>query len=1113
MSTPAGEPTSPNSSSSDVSRDILIDFIRRSQLGYGEWARFKALYKQQEADSGADMELLAALIARLDGVPLQAAPSAPVVMELEGANNLQQIVIHGDTLIAARRTMRQAARVGVFALSDADPLRPANLAKFETTGQTQFYFFAGDLLCAQDFGQQRPGVSLYDISDPTEPRLRGVISLLPNGLVAGDRFRLGYFVPNAGGKDATLQIYDLQNPDQPVPGGKIDIPGGSTLTMGDGVTCVVVGKLGFTWSSLPKDGGLRFVDAFNPAKPSIVGSITLGPVVKAVTAGLLVYATIAPEGQRGDAGLQIVDAADPRRPRKLGFLNLGFAPDHIAVDGNRVLAYSQGRGLYLIDATDLLAPRVIGRSPLPGVYPQSFIMRGDKIYVVSYQGVSILDISRPDHPTPIGRPPTPETFAYMKRRARRLLRGLAKRDPDRYVRLAHDVLSSTGSAELDLRRQWATIDILFGQSDRYRQTRHGRGAYVLGKTRLRLRTREERAPEAWNRRPDLAASLLQNPALPWQTHEAAWKILRDTNTPPPPLSTPMLTSLLTSPSPLLARFALREVAARIAARSAMDPSIAADAYLRAGVRLRRTIEDGLRVNPGDGAWRVAFARRMLAQIVAQLTQDVMARRSVGGAMLLATLFADTAGQLRLLDAAGAFLAARRSPLTEMVVAAARAADASDAPSWALTLSGADAAQQEAVTQALEAAIAGKSVSAPAARCLVMHENEAVRMAGWRLLAASATGLGVLQPIWTSLLASTEPNAVLRTAMSSAAALSLLERAGFGPDAVAERLAERPFLVDLLTSSTFARMTQTMPATVTLTLIAAASDAQWETLRGGWLRNLQEGIGLEELWRAAEGAIASAADDRLERRLLLDADVAHTLISSDDSSFLNIREPAFGFLLERWARGHEALFARDSALLLQAATHVLPEVRQWGLARVSALGMETPFALRLLESEVPQSVVVGKTYFDSVIPGDRQERNYALALCDSPKSSVREIGREFVLEHQKSLPMTEILRALFEHDATDMQAFVAALLTGADDASPEAVLFDQTVLRARHRGRRAKEQVKTRQSAAPTVDAPTLLALARGRAARDSEWAFAELAKRALAGETIDGFTLDGPAGG
>ena len=88
----------------------------------------------------------------------------------------------------------------------------------------------------------------------------------------------------------------------------------------------------------------------------------------------------------------------------------------------------------------------------------------------------------------------------------------------------------------------------------------------------------------------------------------------------------------------------------------------------------------------------------------------------------------------------------------------------------------------------------------------------------------------------------------------------------------------------------------------------------------------------------------------------------------------------------------------------------------------------------------------------------------------------------------------------------MQAF-AAVLAGELPA-PD---FDRTVLRTRHKARRAKEQVKQRQErAAPhaQVDLATLLALARGTGTpRDAEWALSQLAKRALAGEKIDGLEI------
>ena len=79
---------------------------------------------------------------------------------------------------------------------------------------------------------------------------------------------------------------------------------------------------------------------------------------------------------------------------------------------------------------------------------------------------------------------------------------------------------------------------------------------------------------------------------------------------------------------------------------------------------------------------------------------------------------------------------------------------------------------------------------------------------------------------------------------------------------------------------------------------------------------------------------------------------------------------------------------------------------------------------------------------------------------------------------------------------------------------ETAQFDRDVLRGRNRARRAKEAVKARQTFDPTIDVETLLSLARGAGTpRDAEWALGQLARRALAGETIEGFALDGVAGG
>jgi hypothetical protein len=296
---------------------------------------------------------------------------------------------------------------------------------------------------------------------------------------------------------------------------------------------------------------------------------------------------------------------------------------------------------------------------------------------------------------------------------------------------------------------------------------------------------------------------------------------------------------------------------------------------------------------------------------------------------------------------------------------------------------------------------------------------------------------------------------------------------------------------MLSADAFARMTQTLAASMTLSLIAAASANVWTRLRDGWLRNLREGIGLTDLWTSAEAALKSDAAGLLEDRLLGDPDVAATLLDVDDiAAILEIREPSFGPLLGRYFARHRDRITASDALLLAAATHPLPEVRTPALALTQTRPVGLAFALGLMESKVPASVSVGGTWFETTEEPDLLTR--ALALCDSPTASVRRAGQKFVRTHRDALPMERL----------------SAALVGNEPAPG----FDREILRTRQRSRQAKELVKQRQeqqTVGGSVDVETLLALARGASTpRDADWALAQLVRRAMAGEVIDGLVIE-----
>jgi hypothetical protein len=214
------------------------------------------------------------------------------------------------------------------------------------------------------------------------------------------------------------------------------------------------------------------------------------------------------------------------------------------------------------------------------------------------------------------------------------------------------------------------------------------------------------------------------------------------------------------------------------------------------------------------------------------------------------------------------------------------------------------------------------------------------------------------------------------------------------------------------------------------------------------------------------------------------------------------------LVEAWCRKNEGIFTKDASPLLLASIHTFPTVRRFGLAKVASLGMGLPFALRLLESEMPESVTVGWAYFNTIPNNHADELTYALALCDSPADTVRKLGRQFVLVRWSHLPKEQVLSALFENPDPATQALVTQLLSGTEVKPQESAAFEGEVLRQKNRARKAKEIVKVRQEKESVVDTPTLLALARGsRTPRDADWALAQLAKRAMAGEQIEGLEL------
>lgn len=1129
-------------------RDALIAYAEKTPLVFGAWRGLKGLYKRVEGDAQADPAILGALAARMDSSALLAASQVSKTLDLGNMGSLSGLVVSAAHLYALNNS-----QLAIFERGGPEPLKPRRLGFLRISGGLHIVSAGGCLVVFTNVwarGVQTSEIHIVDVSNPEKPAVKSKLSWGASGQVAAHGSNVFVPVASENSKDFSgLRILSVANPDAPEIIGEVAIPNASGVFVSpDGwLAAVVAGGTSLNWRTLPKAAGVRLVEVQNPTRPRLIGSFDQNNVAAAAFASDTLYVS-------GQFGFNAYDLSNPARPQKLGTWKnpTNAAVNTFVLKGNYAYVAPQWGQMSLVNISDPRKLTTEGTVGFASYYaPNKIVITGDDMYFVpSYgSGVEPWNLINPAKPARAGVPPSSETLAYMKRRARRLLRNLSKTDTRRFVELATELLCR--DKVIDPARTWAAMDLLYAGTNRYEQTRHGRGPYVLNKAqtgRLHLRTRDERAPQAWDARPDLLARIVENTDAPWQAQEMAARALRANRRPLPPVTNQgVLKRWLVSDSALLVPLAVRAVSDGLARSLSTDAALAADVYFRANQTTRARIADALGTY-NNKEWRKAFAKRLAELIPRQPNQgDGYTRRVLASAALLAERYSEEAGADSLLPLVPALLGTGRADFATLIAAAARKVKPNELATWLRTLAPVPDNNREPVLAALEDAFRNVALEPRILSPLVLIPNPSeLYPLAWRIIAASATEQAPLNAIWTQLLNSTIETPMLRAAMSSPYALGLLGRAGISIEEITEKLNSRPFLVALLSPETFARLAQTAPASVLLQLVAAMPDEQWEQVRNGWLRNLREGVGLADLWAALPGALKEDTG-RIETRIVQNADFASALLGLEAEhvdTVLALRDPDAANLLRGWAERHADAFARDSAPLLRAATHPLPPLREWALTRVRSLGMGMPFALRLLESEVPSSVSVGQSFFNDEPTGGQQEFTYSLALCDSPARSVRRYGREYVTKRWASLPHTEIERALFENPDPETQAFVARLLEGLppvvptyDDrsatekaapvavasapetttngiAAQEAAEFDRDVLRARNRARAAKEAVKKRQETAQTLDVATLLELARGKGTpRDAEWALTQLARRALAGEQIEGFALEGVAGG
>jgi hypothetical protein len=950
-----------------------------------------------------------------------------------------------------------------------------------------------------------------DLSHPENPTILTTMTSDIADAVAFAGSRIVALFRDARGK-MRLSV-NANNPNNPATLSSISLDGPRSIRVDGDTVCVVSRPSRLTVYDISDPANLRQRMQFDISVPTDY-------LIRGNRLALTISNTYA--GRQGP-GLYLYDLDRSREP--IGFLSL---PGAKSVDIQGDLAYvgttigDGSTGLNVVDIHDLARPQLLGQT-LHGP-TERVVVSGDTVFLLGNIAQANLpgarpmtllaaDVSNPERPILLGQSPGRATLGYMKRRARRLLRALAKQNPAGYIELATHVLleSGRGRKELDVRQQWISMDLLYGGATHWEQVGHGRGAYLLRPGGLRLRAREERGSDLWDQFPEQATTLASTAGLPWQTQEAAVKMLRGMRPPLlPDLPVPLLTGYLRSPSPLLITLATRALAAQIRAGEPAAAELAADSFFLGSGRTRNAVRDLLVRQEADTNWSATFAERLLQLAREGIGTQPLTRRQNHAFACLVLRFPTQIDRLITPQIATALYAARLPELAAWTRANMERADANDIDLWLQALESLPADLRAEAIEHLRQAVRTQRFGGSLLTGLALNASAWIRAVGWELIAASATDPANITRLWNQLLEAKEETDALRSAIASPAALALLERIAFSREKIEALLPTRPFLIGLLPPSALRAMLDVLPMSALPALIQAATEAQWPALRIALIAALRDPAHLNAFWQAVWPHLGSGDAPLLTARLLNDSDMTETFNRvTDVVSLLTTSNPVYGPLLGRWVRAHGEQYRRDTSELLQIATHMLPDIRAYGLERVRALGMGLPFALRLMESELPAAVALGHEYVTSSYGSEGDELDVILALCDSPRASVRAYGRETLEARWTALPQDLLLNRLAESPDPAMQAYLAGKMLRGAEPFAQAATFDRQVLRGRDRARRAKELVKQRLDREPSHDIPLLMEMARGRSARDAEWALGQLARLALEGAEIPGFAVQG----
>ena len=727
-------------------RPELLDWIQNVPLVTGPWRGFKGLFKTSEAayiNGERDAPVLAAILARLDAQTLSSTtPDNGVLLP----GNFSAWHVEAHLVYAATNK----GTVETYDFSDLLAPRMVGTLKLKDDA---FYTPRFKRDGAHLWLQANSDFWALDLENPSNPRLLGHLDSKTNAsAVAGD------LVVAFGRPD--LRVWNLQN-------GAFTEVGRVTLDAnvypyiasgGVGVaTMLVYGSRNYR---------LHFFDLSNPAAPRARGQLSVDYASETRFIGQTMW-TIA------NNKLRAIDVSNLDAPREVGAIKAD-SYRALALDAKRAVLvsqdytrdpqtgnYSTSSSLKIVDISRPSDLRLIGESSINA--PDTPLLIGDTLLLAGTKGVRALDLSESARSQPLGQNPSRETFAYLKRRGRRLLRTLDEADERGFVDLASAFFAANAGREFDFPSNWIATDLLLAHHPGWRQTSHGRGPYLREPSLVRTR-RVERGVEIWNRNPETLRPFAIQPDAPAPVVSLARAVLKFNNETPAPLSPAQIESYVWAIEPTLriegARAALSVVGdsstkaeTTSSSTNALSPRAIAGALWASSARRRRLILENVAPNAQIATHLATLLGRDLPvernRVGVRFKSANLSRRGREIALLLAARFDLSDTEFRAdggLDALPALLGSGEAPLRALGTHFCRRLNPQSTLGVVALAANNPAALDALCESAARADFELKLIQK------ALDSSNVVRDAVWKLVAASQTSRETLQLLWVSLFA-------------------------------------------------------------------------------------------------------------------------------------------------------------------------------------------------------------------------------------------------------------------------------------------------------------------------------------------------------------------------